>query len=168
MFKNGNIVTLLGYFFLRVTGGSDKIHEVLKSFSVVDVRGPQVFQAVRRAKDVTIKDYTTAPECHRCVCVYLGCPSGAGMYQSGRRQFLVYSVLPTDYGVALSQTGDKRQGWPKTGPVAWHFPTPLSMTPGYWIRSWLAPQHGRGRGVVNAGVVRQETVHYGQGYEGGG
>jgi len=40
-----------------VSGGSDKIHKVLKPFSVVDVRGPQVFQAVRRAKDVRIKDY---------------------------------------------------------------------------------------------------------------
>jgi len=36
------------YFFLRVSGGSDKIHKVLKPFSVVDVSGPQVFQAVRR------------------------------------------------------------------------------------------------------------------------
>jgi len=40
-----------------VSGGSDKIHKVLKPFSVVDVRGPQVFRAVRRAKDVTIEDY---------------------------------------------------------------------------------------------------------------
>jgi len=31
MYKNGDIVTLLGYFFfLRVSGGSDKIHKVLK------------------------------------------------------------------------------------------------------------------------------------------
>jgi len=45
------------FFFLRVSGGSDKIHKVLKPFSVVGVRGPQVFQAVRRAKDVTVKDY---------------------------------------------------------------------------------------------------------------
>jgi len=36
-----------------VSGGSDKIHKFLKPFSVVDVRGQQVFQAVRRAKDVT-------------------------------------------------------------------------------------------------------------------
>ena len=81
---------------------------------------------------------------------------------------LQYSVLPTDYGVTLSQTGDKRQGWPKTGPVLWHFPMPLSMTPGYWSRTWLALQHGGRRGVVNAGAVCQETVHYGQGHEGGG
>ena len=85
------------------------------------------------------------------------------MYQSSQGQFLVYSVLPTDYGVALSQTGDKRQGWPKTEPVVWHFPKPLSMTPEYWSRSWLAPEHGGRRGVVNAGAVCQETVHYGQG-----
>ena len=44
-------------FFLPVSGSSDKIHKVLKPFSVVDVRGPQVFQAIRRAKDVTIEDY---------------------------------------------------------------------------------------------------------------
>jgi len=44
-------------FFLRVSGGSDKIHKVLKPFSVVDVRRPQVFQAVRRAKDVTVEYY---------------------------------------------------------------------------------------------------------------
>jgi len=40
-----------------VSSGSNKIHKVLKPFSVVDVRGPQVFQAVRRAKDVTNEDY---------------------------------------------------------------------------------------------------------------
>jgi len=40
-----------------VSGGSDKIYKVLKPFSVVDVRGPQVFQAVRRGEDVTIKNY---------------------------------------------------------------------------------------------------------------
>ena len=43
--------------FLRVSGGSDKIHKVLKAFSLVDVKGPQVLQAVRRAKDITIEDY---------------------------------------------------------------------------------------------------------------
>ena len=42
---------------MRVSGGSDKIHKALKPFSVVDVRVPQVFQAVRRAKDVTSEDY---------------------------------------------------------------------------------------------------------------
>jgi len=44
-------------FILRVSGGPNKIHKVLKSFSFVDVREPQVFHAVRRAKDVTIEDY---------------------------------------------------------------------------------------------------------------
>jgi len=46
-------------FFLHVSGGSDKKSTwmVLKPFTVVDVRGPQVFQAVRRAKDVTVEDY---------------------------------------------------------------------------------------------------------------
>jgi len=73
------------------------------------------------------------------------------MSQRRQGQFLVYSVLPTDYGVALSQTGDKRQGWPKIEPVVWHFPMPLSMTPEYWSRSWLAPQHGGRRGVVKSG-----------------
>ena len=46
-----------GFFFLRVNGGSDKIHKVLKPFSVADVRGPQVFQAVRKAKDVTVEGF---------------------------------------------------------------------------------------------------------------
>jgi len=32
-------------------------HKVLKPFSVVKVRGPQVFQAVRRAEDITVEDY---------------------------------------------------------------------------------------------------------------
>jgi len=40
-----------------VSGGSDKIRKALKPFGVFDVRGPQVFQAVRSAKDVTIEDY---------------------------------------------------------------------------------------------------------------
>jgi len=40
-----------------VSGGSDKIHKVLKPFSVVDVRGPQVYQAVRNVKDVAIENY---------------------------------------------------------------------------------------------------------------
>jgi len=44
-------------FFLRVSGGSDKIHKVLKPFSVADVRGPQVYQEVRSAKDVAIENY---------------------------------------------------------------------------------------------------------------
>jgi len=34
-----------------------QIHKVLKPFSVVDIRRPQAFQAVRRAEDVTIEDY---------------------------------------------------------------------------------------------------------------
>ena len=154
------------FFILRVSSGADNIHKV---FSVVDVRGPQVFQAGRRAEDESkIYDWPTAPHRHRCIWVYLGCPSGTGMYQSGRRNFLVYSVLPTDYGEALSQTGGKRQGFLETGPVGWHFPRRLSMTPGYWSRISPAPQHGGGSGVVNAGAVCQETVHYGQGYEGGG
>ena len=45
------------FFFLHVSGGSDKTHKVLRPFSAVDVRGPQAFQAVWRAKDVTVEDY---------------------------------------------------------------------------------------------------------------
>jgi len=41
-----------------VSSGSNNIHKVLKPFNVVDIRGLQVFQAVRRAKDVTVEDYT--------------------------------------------------------------------------------------------------------------
>jgi len=49
---------LHNFFFLHVSGGSDKIYKVLKPFSVVDVRRPQVFQAVWRVEDVAIEDYT--------------------------------------------------------------------------------------------------------------
>jgi len=48
---------LTGAHFLRASSGSNKVHKVLKPFSVVDVRGPQVFQAVPRAKDVTVEYY---------------------------------------------------------------------------------------------------------------
>jgi len=40
-----------------VSAGSDKVHKVLKLFTVVDDRGPQVFQAVRGTEDVTIEDH---------------------------------------------------------------------------------------------------------------
>jgi len=102
----------------------------------------------------------------RCNWVYLARPSGKGMYKSDRRQFLFASVLPTDSGVALSQTRDKRHGWLKTVPVVWHFPMSLFITPGDWSRSSSASQHGGERGVENAGAVCRGTVHYGQGYEG--
>jgi len=55
--RKKKLYPMMLFFFLRVSGGSDKIHKVLKPFNVLDVRGPQVFQAVRRAKDVTIEDY---------------------------------------------------------------------------------------------------------------
>jgi len=42
---------------VRVSSDLNKIHKVLKPFSVVDDRRSQVFQAVRRAKDVTVEDY---------------------------------------------------------------------------------------------------------------
>jgi len=48
---------LTGAHFLRVNSPSNKIHKVFKPFSVVNVRGSQVFQAVRRAKDVTVEYY---------------------------------------------------------------------------------------------------------------
>ena len=38
-------------------------------------------------------DWATAPQCHRCIWVCLTCPSGTGMYLSGRRQFSTYPVL---------------------------------------------------------------------------
>jgi len=44
--------------FLRVSSGSNKTYKVLKPFSVVDVRGPQVFQAFRRTEDVTVENET--------------------------------------------------------------------------------------------------------------
>ena len=46
------------FFFLHVSGSSDKIHKVLKPFIVLLMLGDRrSFQAVRRAKDVTIEDY---------------------------------------------------------------------------------------------------------------
>jgi len=37
----------------------NKIHKVLKAFSVVNVRKQQVFQAIRKTKDVTDEHYMT-------------------------------------------------------------------------------------------------------------
>ena len=37
--------------FLRVSSSSNQIHKVLQPFSVVNVRGLQIFQAVRRAEE---------------------------------------------------------------------------------------------------------------------
>jgi len=42
-----------------VSGSSNKICKVLKPFGVVDVRGLQVFQAVRWADNVTVEDDMT-------------------------------------------------------------------------------------------------------------
>jgi len=41
--------------FLRVSSSSNQIHKVLKPFSVVNVRGLQIFQAVRRADELLLK-----------------------------------------------------------------------------------------------------------------
>ena len=57
--------------WLLLAWGSNNIHKVLKPFSVVDVRGPQVFQAVRRAKDVAIVDLWLA-DCHSAPQMHLG------------------------------------------------------------------------------------------------
>jgi len=40
-------------FFMRVSSSSNQIHKVLKPFSVVNVMGPQIFQAVRRAEELS-------------------------------------------------------------------------------------------------------------------
>jgi len=74
-----------------VSGGSDKTHKVLKPFCVVNVRGPQVFQAIQRAEVATIEDYMTSRvllSTTDAFGLYLACPNSTGMYQSGRRQFL--------------------------------------------------------------------------------
>jgi len=42
-------------FFLRVSSSSNQIHKVLKPFSVVNVRGPQMLQAVRRAEELSLR-----------------------------------------------------------------------------------------------------------------
>ena len=40
---------------LRVSSSSNQIHKVLKPFSVVNGRGPQIFQAVRRAEELSLR-----------------------------------------------------------------------------------------------------------------
>ena len=42
-------------FFLRVSSSSNQILKVLKPFSVVNVRGPQIFQAVLRAEELSLR-----------------------------------------------------------------------------------------------------------------
>jgi len=42
-------------FFLRVSSSSNEIYKVLKPFSVVNVRGPQIFHAVRRAEELSLR-----------------------------------------------------------------------------------------------------------------
>ena len=93
----------LKYFFLHVSCCSNKIH---KPFGVVDVRAPQVFQAVQRAEDVTSEDYMIGQLLLSTTNANLECPSGTGMYQSGRPQFFTYLVLPTDFS---SSEPDGRQ-----------------------------------------------------------
>jgi len=46
-------------FFLSVSSGSNKIRRVLNPFGVVDIGGPQVFQAIRRAENVAVEDDMT-------------------------------------------------------------------------------------------------------------
>jgi len=44
--------------------------------------------------------------------VYLACSSGTGMYQSGRRQFSAYLVLPTGSGEARREAnGRETRNW---------------------------------------------------------
>jgi len=55
---------------LRVSSGLNKVHKVLKPFSVADVRGLQAFQAVRRAEDGysrRLYDWPSAPPRHKCI-----------------------------------------------------------------------------------------------------
>jgi len=84
-------------------------NSVHKPFSVVNARGPQVLQAVRRAEDVAVEDYMigrlllSATDAFGCI---QQCPSGTGMYHSGRRQFLVYSVLSTAIAAGKIECGN--------------------------------------------------------------
>jgi len=105
--------TLYISFFLRVSGGSDKIHNVLMPFSVVDVRGPQVFQAVRRAKDVTVEYYMIGRLLLSATDA-LGCIQDASAAQACtiKRLTAVVSLFSatTYFGVALTQTGANGRG----------------------------------------------------------
>jgi len=55
-----------------VSGGSNKIHKVLKPFSVVDVRGPPIFEEVQWEEDVAVEDdmigrpFLSATDVFRC------------------------------------------------------------------------------------------------------
>jgi len=60
------------FFFVPESCGSNKIHKVLKPFSVVDVREPQVFQAVRREEAVTVEDYMIGRLLHSATVAF-GC-----------------------------------------------------------------------------------------------
>jgi len=79
-------------FFFRVSSSSDKIHKVLKPFSVVRCQETAVLPGsseVEGCYNRRLYDWPTAPQRHRCIWVYLVCPSGTCMFQSGWHQFLV-------------------------------------------------------------------------------
>jgi len=72
----------LNCFFLRVSSGLNKMRKVFKPFCVVDVRGLQVVQAVRRVEDGTVADYmigrlllsaTDAFRCIKCALAVQAC-----------------------------------------------------------------------------------------------
>jgi len=63
------------------------IHKVLKPFSVVDVREtadlPDSLEG-RGYYNRRLYDWPTAPQRHKCIWMYLACPSVTGMYQSSQ------------------------------------------------------------------------------------
>ena len=88
------------------------------------------------------------------------------MYQSGRRLFSAYLVLPTGSGEARREAnGRETRNW-ASGVALSHATLHDSLTD--WSQSSLAPQHGGGRGVVNAGALCRGTVNFWQAYVGSG
>jgi len=110
MAKSTSIKFAYDIFFLRVAAIQTKSTRSSSHLVLLmsrDRRSSRQFGGRRmlQSKIIWLADCSQR---HRCIWVYLGCHSDTGMYQSGRSQFLVYSVLPTGYGVALGQTGGKR------------------------------------------------------------
>jgi len=100
-----------------------------------------------QSKIIWLADCSSAPQMH------LGVSSMLQRYRHlPKRPTPVLSVFSATHRLRGSsepggrQTAGMTKNWCQT--VAWHFPITLAITPGYWSRSWSAPQHGGGRGIV--------------------
>jgi len=104
-----------------------------------------------------LADCSSAPQMDLGVSTE-ACPSGTSMYHSGWRQFSVYSVLPTDSGVAMSR-------WEANGRGDWKLRWWCGTFPCRYL--WLQE--------IEAGVQHRRSMAgegaswmHGKGYEGGG